>query len=52
MESRPIILMIPENTEFIMLSCIVGNELIEFEYDVSDKKQALYGKEKYERKLD
>ena len=52
MESRPIILRIPENTEHITVSCIVRNELIEFEFDVSDKKQALYGKEKYERKLD
>ena len=46
MEYRPVILMIPKDTEHVTVSCLVGNELIEDEYDMSDIKKAFLNPEK------
>ena len=35
MEYRPVILMIPKDTEQITVSCLVGNELIVEDYDLN-----------------
>lgn len=40
MEYRPVILMIPKDTEQITVSCLVGNELIVEDYDMKDIQKA------------
>ena len=45
MEYRPVILMIPKGTEHVTVSCLVGNELIENEYDMSDINKAFLNPE-------
>lgn len=40
MEYRPVILMIPKDTEQITVSCLVGNELIVEDYGMKDIKKA------------
>lgn len=53
MKYRPVILMIPYDTEFITVSSVVGNELIVDEYGEKDIKKCFLEPEvEYERKLD
>lgn len=42
---RPVILMIPKDAEHITVSCIVGSELTEYEYGMTDIKKCLLGPE-------
>lgn len=42
---RPVILMIPKDTEHITVSCIAGSELTEYEYDMTDIKKAFLNPE-------
>ena len=42
---RPVILMIPKDTEHITVSCIAGSELTECEYDMTDIKKAFLNPE-------
>ena len=50
---RPVILMIPRDTEHITVSCIAGSELTEYEYDMTDIKKAfLNPEEKDEQRKD
>ena len=48
------ILMIPSGTEHVTVSSVVGNELIEDEYDMSDIKKAFLNPEEkeHERRCD
>ena len=54
MEYRSVILMIPKDTEHVTVSCLVGNELIEDEYGMSDIKKAFLNPEEkeHERRCD
>ncbi len=45
MEYRPVILMIPKDTEQITVSCLVGNQLVEEDYDMKDIKKAFLNPE-------
>lgn len=45
MERRPVILMIPKDTEQITVSCLVGNQLVVEDYDMKDIKKAFLNPE-------
>ena len=45
MEYRPVILMIPKDTEQITVSCLVGNELVVEDYDMKNIEKRLLNTE-------
>lgn len=45
MEYRPVILMIPKDTEQVSVSCLVGNELVVEDYDMKDIKKSFLNPE-------
>lgn len=45
MEYRPVILMIPKETEQITVSCLVGNELVVEDYDMKNIEKRLLNTE-------
>ena len=53
MEYRPVILMIPKDSEQITVSCLVGNELVVEDYDMKNIEKTLLKQEvKNEQKTD
>ena len=53
MEYRPVILMIPKDTEQITVSCLVENELVVEDYDMKNIEKRLLNTEiKNERRAD